>query len=354
MTRTKVPRFIFRFDVSPDLGTGHLRRCLALMAELRRRGAEVSVLSRVANFPLAAELAAVTREVRVLPWDTTPADDVQALLADWCDRRADAVVLDHYRADADYQRPLFEQDVRWLQFHGYAAELPALADWVVNPHPLAAQIDYTALRKPNVELLLGPAYAILRAEFAEAHPAAAFRQRAKRILLSFGGGNDYGATLFALEATRRIEPAIERLVLTTTNNPSLSAVRRWIQASPEVSVKLVLDAPDIARQMLDSDIAITAGGMTVFEIAAVGLAGLVIPIAENQSAIVDSWHRIGSVTNLGKLTRLKPEKLAESLETLIRDATRRLAMAHAGHAMVDGQGAVRVAQRMLAGVAGTA
>ena len=92
---------------------------------------------------------------------------------------------------------------------------------------------------------------------------------------------------------------------------------------------------------------------TTFEIAAVGLAGLVIPIADNQSSIVDSWHHIGSVINLGKLTLLRPEQLAESLETLIRDTPRRLAMAHAGHALVDGQGAVRVAQRLLAGVAWT-
>ncbi len=353
MTQTKAPRFIFRFDVSPDLGTGHLRRCLALMAELRRRGAEVSVLSRVANFNLAAELAPVTREVHELPWDINPADDVQALLTDCRDWHADAVVLDHYRADADYQQALYDRDVRWLQFHGYAASVPTLADWIVNPHPLAPQMDYATLRqKPGAEALLGPAYAILRAEFAEAHPDAAFRDQANRILLTFGGGNDYGATLFSLEATQRVEPSIERLVLTTSANPGLTALRRWIQAHPEVCVKLLLDAPDIAGRMLGSDIAISAGGMTTFEIAAVGLAGLVIPITDNQSSIVSSWHQIGSVVDLGKFTLLRPEKLAESLAALLHDTPRRLAMAHAGHALVDGQGAVRVAQRLLAGVAG--
>ena len=106
MTQTKAPRFIFRFDVSPDLGTGHLRRCLALMAELRRQGAEISVLGRVADYPLALELSPVTREVRELTWDTTPADDAQALLAACHDWRADAVVLPYRSATGTGVVPL--------------------------------------------------------------------------------------------------------------------------------------------------------------------------------------------------------------------------------------------------------
>ena len=340
-------RFLFRCDISPETGTGHLRRCLALAGELKKYGASVSFACRCANFDLARELCQVTDDWKALDWSLTPEDDVQEVIRLYRQQGMEAAVIDHYRAAAEYQERLCNAGVRWLQFD-WSARQPLWADWVLNASPAAEESVYMALKQRSETcLLLGPAYALLRHEFYEWRPQARFREQVRKILLTFGGGDDRGAILFCLRAMKALEPSIERIVLVSSANPGLSDIMDWVGRNDNSNIKLQVDAPEIARHMAQADLAINAGGTTTFETATMGLPSLIVQINDNQAPNASAWEQAGVAIDAGLLSNLNENTLGHQVMVLVNNPGLRRSMADKGRALIDCLGAGRVARSIL-------
>lgn len=331
-------RVVLRADVSRTIGTGHLRRCMALGQQLSLQGARVRLL-------LMGERPDWAGEARELGRELNDEDDAAGTVQCCREEGADRLVIDRYAASESYQRALLNAGLPWMQFDG-AARAPMWADWVVSMSPAASEAAYRALqRREQTRFLLGPAYAILREEFLEARAPRRVRPAARDVLLSFGGGDDRGACVSCLEALHGLAN-VRMTILTGSFNPRLEAIRGWLREHPALDAALCVDAADIARRMAQADIAITAGGTTTFEAAALGLPSLIIQIAENQRGNAEGWDRLGTAINLGPLQHLDPARLRAELQALAADASRRQQMAHRGQAHVDGRGAERLARAL--------
>ncbi|MBW1793736.1 MAG: UDP-2,4-diacetamido-2,4,6-trideoxy-beta-L-altropyranose hydrolase [Deltaproteobacteria bacterium] len=340
-------RVLFRCDVSPRVGTGHLRRCLTLAEELKDLGAFVFFACRVADFDVAKELNGAADDWALLSWSLTPESDVDEVVQLYRRYQIDIAVIDHYRVDVQYQKRLYESGVRWLQFDGYA-EQPFWADWVMNASPAAKESSYLPLRqRDETRFLLGPAYAFLRREFHQWRSKVKFRKQVQKILLTFGGADDKGATVLCLEAIKSLEPNIERVVLVTTANPRMAEIVNWSEKNENLNVTLHIDKEKVGRCTAEVDIAITAGGMTTFETAAMGLPSLIVQIADNQRLNAGAWQNKGAAIDIGPIEKLDPTFLEHQVSKLINDSQLRISMSHAGKALVDCLGAQRVARILL-------
>jgi len=345
-----IHRFLFRCDVSPALGTGHLRRCMTLAQELKHLGAFVFFLCRAEGFDLGDMLRDISDEWEALDWGCTPESDAQEVIDASNRLDSDIVIIDHYRADEKYQQQLYSASIRWLQFDGFVQQ-PLWADWVINTNPIAKESDYLVRKqRDDTRLLLGPAYALLRREFLDARPQVRVNDKVRQILLTFGGGDDRGATRFCLDALSSLDPAIERVVLIGSASPQLPVVKDWTERNKKISVRLSVDAPDVAKHMIMADLAIIAGGTTTFEVAAMGLPALIVQIADNQVAHAAAWENTGALRNAGPLDSLMPEDMEHQVIELINDKDGRRSMAIAGMALVDCLGAQRVAQVLMSEV----
>lgn len=328
---------------------GHLRRCLTLAKELKEYGAFVFFACRSANYDLAKDLRGVADEWTALDWSLTPESDAQELIQLYQQREMDVAVIDHYRADVAYQERLCRSGVRWLQFN-WSAKQPLWADWVLNASPAAEESVYLTLKQRDETcLLLGPSYALLRCEFRQWRPQVQFHEQVRKILLSFGGGDDRGATVFCMEAIKTLDPAIERVVLVSSANPHFSDIVDCRNRNNSSNVTLLVDEQEIARHMVDADLAIIAGGTTTFETAVMGLPSLIIQIADNQGPNANAWERRGAAINLGPFSSLTLRALERQVVKLINDSRLRKSMACAGRSLVDCFGAQRVAQMLLSG-----
>lgn len=342
-----MPRFLFRLDVSPFTGTGHLRRCLTLAEELKEQGADVFFACRLKSFNIEKYMAHIAAEWEEYDWSLTPEDDARKVVQSCMKYQVDSVIVDHYRADENYQRNLYESGIRWLQFDG-AARFPFWADWVLNISPAASLNLYEGLRKrKETRFLLGPTYAPLRREFREFRDRQPRNRAVRTILLTFGGGDDRGATIFCLEAIRAVEDdSIEKIILLSSANPNMDVILKWNQAVNN-NVRVIINAEKTANYMASADLAITAGGMTVFELASLGVPAIILQIADNQIPITRAWRQRGYGFDMGRLDRLHPEDLQLAIISLTQDAAHREAMSVAGQQMVDGLGAMRLAQVLL-------
>jgi UDP-2,4-diacetamido-2,4,6-trideoxy-beta-L-altropyranose hydrolase len=338
--------YLFRCDISPQIGTGHFRRCLVLAKELKDLGATVFFACRMKDFEIPRELTLLCDDWTPIEWSLSPESDVQEVRDLYKRYQIDIAVIDHYRINVEYQRKLYKSGVRWLQFDSSAQQL-LWADWVLNPRLDAKICDYSSLRqRDKTQLLLGPAYAFLRREFSQRYNQVCFTKQVNKILMTFGGGDDRGAIVFCLEATKKLFPDIKRVVLTTNANPRKNDIIHWIKTNP-VNTELIVDEPEIACRMAEADLGITAGGMTTFETAAMGLPCLIVQIADNQIRNAKAWHEAGVSINLGSLDELKQEILCQQVKSLIEQPEQRKNMHATGRSMVDCRGGERVALVLL-------
>jgi spore coat polysaccharide biosynthesis predicted glycosyltransferase SpsG len=219
---------------------------------------------------------------------------------------------------------------------------------IENPRNAAA-IIIAALDDEQVELdgyHAGPAFAILREAFQER--SAEIAERGRKVVLSFGGSDPQKLTLKALEALTPIAPGLE---VTAILGPAFAH---------EVELDSVLDRtryrPRVLRHvehmadiLVEADLVLCSGGMTVFEIAALGRPGIVLCQNDKEQKRMERFARFGSVRHLGLGTEASEEAIRECVAALLADRAERIRMSEAGVALVDAHGAARAADVMTRG-----
>jgi spore coat polysaccharide biosynthesis predicted glycosyltransferase SpsG len=267
------------------------------------------------------------------------------LLALLAERSSRCAVLDDDRVDETYQAELLRGDAKWLQFNRDPSQ-PLWAHLVLNHSPESSEVDYSAIRNPHARLLLGPRFAPLRPEFADA-ACERLRRGPPRVLVTFGGGHDRGGVVAVLRALLPGLPTDVRfVVISGAHNPARLEITQWIESHGRGRVMLHVDPPRVAPLIASCDLAVMAGGGTVFEVNRFGIPMLLIAIADNQVEHSKAWESQGAAKYLGEIGSLKPASLLSATNSAIAS----LPNARKGNRvprLVDGQGRVRVAEAMI-------
>lgn len=350
-------RAAFRVDASRAIGTGHLRRSIALAEAVHALGGEIRFLARdlaldvsalmnqhgfgIDLLPAPGDSERIDHAVAHAAWaGIDPIRDAQetaALLADW---RTDWVVIDSYAFD-----------FRWHQAVRAAlgcriAQIDDLADRRIAPDLL---IDHTYARDHAAKysgclvaparILGGPNYALLDAQFATA-PRYQFRSEVRSVGIFMGGIDAGNYSTIALDGLDRagFDGPVE--IVTTSFNPQLEALRS--RTSARHLTTLTLDLPDLAAFFARHDLQVGAGGGASWERCCIGVPTMLVVVAANQNAVVPRLEE-ESIVVAAKPT---PEAIASEIANLLEDTDKRSIMASRGRALVDGQGAMRVAKEL--------
>jgi UDP-2,4-diacetamido-2,4,6-trideoxy-beta-L-altropyranose hydrolase len=337
---------LIRCNASTVVGYGHLTRCRALAQALRRQGYACVMVGPDTADARPEDQDIFSDWIPVPDWPS--ANDDANRLVDLA-RRLDAcwAVLDDYRVDESYQLTVRAAGLRWVQFDGTARK-PLWADLIVNANPAAHPEAYAnVLRNPETQLLLGPRYAILRPEFASVAPRDPPRP-VKRILVTFGGGDDRGAIKFVLSTLLPETPSsVDFLVISGSRNPSNPSLVEWVEAYGQHRVNLHIDPPQVAPLFMSCDLAIMAGGMTTYEAACCGLPMILIAVADNQLAQSLAWASQGAAIHLGSFNVLNPSLIKSKFRDTYSDASKLLNLAKSASMLIDAHGANRVAKTII-------
>jgi UDP-2,4-diacetamido-2,4,6-trideoxy-beta-L-altropyranose hydrolase len=332
---------LIRADASPEIGTGHVMRCLAFAERwVQARGQAVLVSAQPANW-LGERAAALGLEVVPLvvpPGSSADARDLARLAQDG---RAEWVLVDGYHFGESYQRELQEAGLRLLLIDD-TSHLPRYhADIILNQN-LGAQASLYRGKTEKSRMLLGSRFALLRGEFLKWRDwQRAFAQRGRKVLVTLGGSDPDNATLKVIQALDQCAvPDLQATVVVGASNPNLATLTA-AAASSRV-VRLVEKASNLPELMAEADLAIAAGGATAWELAFMGLPMLLLILADNQAGNAESLHHMCAAQNLGWPRQRSPAQLARAIEDLLADRDIRTAMSACGRRLVDGHGAFRV------------
>lgn len=346
-------RIAVRVDASPALGAGHLARCMTLATALRRDGAAVLLICRADASPLTAALRTGNVPVHWLTAEQTadPSADARATCAALTEP-CDWLIVDHYGLDAAWEQVLRARARRILVIDDHAARRHD-CDLLLNPNLPVTAADYRGRVPETCRLLLGPQYALLRDEFHRQRATVRAREgTVRRLLISCGGSDPGNATAQALAALAILaqagalsEIAVE--VIAGPGHRHWRALRAQTHALPGARFRRA--TRQMAAAMAAADVAIGAGGGSLWERCFLGLPALVITVADNQRAATAALAARGACWDLGPVHGLAPAKVAAHLAALLRDPAAVRAASQAALAVVGSASFSRHPLRWLAG-----
>lgn len=355
-------RIVFRTDASPQIGTGHVFRCLALAAALKRLGAQVEFVCRAEPRSLPDALVAQDILIRSLPPSRIPASPDGSSSRHWlgastgedatatlesiaAGERPAWLVVDHYALDAQWESLLRGAVDRLAVIDDLGNRLHD-CDLLIDQNFGAETKGYQALVPVGCRLLLGPAYALLREEFPRLRGERRERNGdLSRLLVFFGGSDVEGHSLTALEALRGlVDLGLTTDIVVGKYNPHLPRLEALCATLPATT--LHVQTTRMAALMAEADLMLCAGGITTWERCCLGLPGLTVCTAENQIHPATSMAEAGLSVHLGWAADVSAETLRHALRTLAASPWLLRAIGRNSAALVDGRGAERIAKAM--------
>lgn len=303
-------------------------RCRALAATARSLGINTTIGGRCTITWLRPLLA---QEGFCLFEDTIPKHESPTVLLNHlqqmgcCQNEPCAVVLDGYHFTPECQSAVRKAGFTLMVIDDYA-HLPFYdCDLLLNQIP---GVDRTSYPQLTGKALFGSRYALLRPEFLTPPHR---NMDSKTILITLGGGDFFP---FFEQIFSQLSPDLiqgHHLQILSGSMPQ-EKMRQLLKDYPKKTFLPRVD--DMPSLLADTELCITAGGSTCWELCRMGVPFLTVEVAENQHHICawldeQGYAPLFTPTNL--TTLLENKKLQSERSALVSQ-------------LVDGKGAERAIQ----------
>ena len=354
---------VFSVDSSPNIGAGHVMRCLTLARQLKAQGIDIHFFSR-STLPHVVDQIQELGQLHRLPvmsegeikWD--PVDHTTWLGCDWLidakqavstlvklDNSVKYLIVDHYGIDANWEEVL-RPHVQTLLVIDDLADRAHQCDFLLDQTFGRLSQDYQKLVNVDAKLLVGSEYAMLRSEFNR------FREDKSEdtgsgagiaVLLALGGGRGSVTTLKIIEQLEMLKlERISTIDVIVDNCDSTFDKIASISNESFYEIRLHHFVREVASLMASSSIAIGAPATSLWERCCMGLPSIIIPIASNQKAIASSIESVNAAV------LLMPDSIDSQLKNKIEDLLSNIeSYSTAGMTICDGLGVNRVVANLL-------
>jgi len=318
-----------------DIGFGHITRCTSIYQAFEEREVEPEL---IVNGDEPVHDFVKDKNCKIFAWLSNRESLFAAL------RDADIVFVDSYLADYDLYENIskmvkttvyFDDDIRMNYPKGF----------VVNGAILAEQMFYP--ERKGVTYLLGARYAPLRREFWHV-PEKPIRDVLETVMITFGGADIRNLTPRVLKLLVDTYPRLVKKVIIGKSFRNTTE----IEALKDYNTELVYypDAAEMKKFMLESDIAISTGGQTLYELARVGLPTIAVSTVDSRLNSIYNWKEMGFIEYAGEWKdRLLTEAIKQKMKLLKNKSTRDYKR-RVGNKLIDGKGSTRIVEELLSDV----
>lgn len=308
-------------------GLGHIQRCLAISQAFEEKGVRSEFIVHGDN---SIKEVLKGRKHRIFNW-LKERDKVFALIG-----KTDIVILDSYQAGIGFYKglsvlarvPVYIDDNKRLDYP---------RGIVVNGGIHAGRLAYP--KRNNIKYLLGHRYAPLRKLFWEVK-AREMKDDIESIMVTTGGHDPLNVMPKVVGFLGAHYPDLRKYIIIGNSFNNLDEIRK--QADKRTKLIYCPDTRTMKKIMLRSDIAISSGGQTVYELARVGVPTIAFCLAENQRLNLEAWEKQGFVEYAGTYDHFE-RKISQGLDklSLKKERARRIRV---GMRLIDGQGSRRIVE----------
>ncbi len=329
-----------RADMNHMVATGHMMRCLSIADAAREQGEDAAfLLADRQAVPLLAQrgYGAIVLDS---PWDDMEAE-LPALEEVIRGREIRKILIDSYRVTPGYL-----EKVSQMAYTVYIDDLDRFS------YPVDALVYYAAdweshcysQRYGETKLLLGPSYTPLRKAFQGCREKEIAPQAESLLLLS-GGTDPYGMLDKLLEEIRIGDYRRIEVICGMYDSQEMGLRRKYGNCG---NVHFYKAVADMEAHMAHADLAVAAGGTTLYELCALGVPAISYSMADNQLPNVGWFHKNAVIDYAGdvRFTDAAGEA-CRLLEQYHGDARLRQERSRRMQKLIDGKGAFRIAAEIM-------
>ncbi len=344
-----------RVDTSPEIGTGHILRCVGLADELRNTFDKIIFLSRKTTrsiieiilkngFEVSTIDTPIKKSLKNNSKLNNELETIGNLLIPYKEN-LNFLLIDHYDISSNYEsslRKIFKK-------------IFVIDDLANRQHDCDLLIDqnyykdltnrYLKLVSKNTITLLGPKYVILRSEFRNSKKINYKKNTfPKRILISFGGSdptNECEKVLNAIFSLKNKQFVIT--AVTGIHNKNFKQLKK--QFGGNDNTKILNHTNNFNELLLNSDLCFGAGGTTTWERLYLGLPSIVTIISSDQKESIEFLSDMGHVINLGLAKDVTTETYAKTIKKIDPKILYNLSLKN--KKLIDGKGCARIKKQII-------
>lgn len=314
-----------------NTGHGHITRCLSLYQAFE----EHNIFPKIyVNGDRHAQSLLINCQYEIFDWLTHPAKLITEI------NNSDIIIIDSYLAGKEY----------YLHFHKLARNSLFIDDNLRIEYPEGIILNGTInseifpYKKNGKNFLLGAKYIPIRKEFWNV-PARTINKEISSILITFGGQDVKNLTPDILQSLNENFPLLKKNVVIGSGFKNKDKIESLINNNVEFHYSP--NADQMRRLMVENDIAVTAAGQTLYELAVTGTPTIAVAVADNQMNNIREWKKQGFLLNMILHNdRFYLRKINDELEKL-NGVSIRKKLSRIGKDNVDGQGSRRVVCHMI-------
>lgn len=337
--------FYIRIDVNSQIGIGHAMRCLSIADSLKGLGENITFITADRDGISLLEQRGYPVVCLNGKWDE-PEQELEDLLKLVQKNPGKCIIVDKYEVSEKYL-----EELKKLIKVVYIDDLNRFVypcDYLISYANYYAKFKYEVQYEKNVKLLLGTEYVPLRKEYSS-REAKKINTIGNRIIFLSGGTDNYGVTLaFVKELIRQqvLEKYDIRIIC--------GAFHKDIEILKKLSkdyenIEVFVQVKDMWNHMEWADMAVSAGGTTLYELSACGTPFIAYTIADNQLDNVlcfESENHIYYAGDMREKLKQNMEKLVWELNLLRDNQKERKRISESLRQLVDGNGSLRIAKAL--------
>lgn len=315
------PKILIRTDGNPQMGLGHLVRCLALAHMLK-------------------DAFKITFYCKEIPDSMFAVLDASGFNCSKVENEAEfiiqinydtIVVLDGYHFNKKYQKRIKTTGAKLVCIDDLH-DKKFVADLIINHAPGITPQDYNS--EFYTQFALGLDYTLLRPTFLEQAKIKRKIEKVKTVMICFGGSDFKNFTYNTLKVTLEFTQFIKIIVVTGTVYQQTDSFKQLVASDNRVDHRHALQEKQMLDTMLESEVVIVPSSGILFEALAAGCVAISGSYVNNQKFVYEHFKNKGFIVDAGNFSK-------KSLFSAITTVT--VGSINPVHS-IDGQSGIRISK----------
>ena len=278
---------VFRVDAGRiwGLSFGHVSRCLTL-ARRFQKSYHSETLFLMRDYAEGVEYARnAGQQVEIMPVDITCRQETDRIMETAKAFKADLVIVDlpYQDVDTSYFTSLRRRGTKII-FLDDCRYISPDANIILNSSILAVE---KTQQIQHIRYLLGPEYFIY--EDLQRDMGSYKSKKRRRVLITFGGSDPSGLTLKVVETLcKKHWDGVKFTLVLGPGYSGLEQINKCLQGGMN-SIQVVCNPPEMYPLFLESDLAICAGGRTLYELYVSGIPTFAIASIEYEIPVIQAF-----------------------------------------------------------------
>lgn len=329
-----------RVDMNNRIATGHMMRCLSIADAARTLGEHTTFILADNQAKSLIHKRGHRAVVLHTPWDDKQAE-LPVLLKVIREHGVRRILVDSYQVTPIYLGQLKKHtEVYYMDdLNAFHYPVDALICYANYWQKFRHQDHYE-----DVKLYLGTQYTPLRDMFFDCGRKE-IKASVESLLLLSGGSDPYDVLEGILKGIHRERYRKINVICGIYYSNYGRLCRKY---KKDENIHIYRGIPDIASYMQEADLAISAGGTTLYELCAMGTPAISYSFADNQMGNVEKFNEDGLISYAGDMRKDDViEHIAGYLEYYGQNQEVRQERSSRMQEFIDGKGAMRIAEVLM-------